>query len=202
MALLCFRMARITLTEGHSVVSGVSIMFLSFLYAGLIKDFDTAERLAHLSVELNEKFHGVQYEARFPGVLNGAVLSLRSPLASSLDPFLYAYRIGMQTGDLDYGLIASGCYIVTYYYCGLPLPALVEDAEQYCRQMVEYNQSTILLLSLAHYQCALNLMGRTKNPAKLRGEAFDVESLPIEELDNPRSAQAIYLATMQLAYYL
>lgn len=96
------------------------------------------------------------------------------PLRQSLDNFLDAYAVGMETGNVEVALLSAGTYCSTYMLCGLPLPPVAEDMRGYMQLIKEYGQDNAYMLLQPVWQTLLNLIDEdTASPIKLTGEAMD-----------------------------
>jgi len=104
-------------------------------------------------------------------MVHGFLQHLKRPAVLSLDPFLKAYRVGLETGDMFYGSLCLTVYSLLYIFSGLPLAPFVSDMKSFARQLVIWQQHTALVFLAPQLLLALNLMGDTKVPGIITWDA-------------------------------
>jgi hypothetical protein len=162
--------------------------------------------MGKLGMRVMGRFGEKDIGARVIFITNGFLTHLASPLHQLLNPLLKSHELGLKSGDLSYGMIASSVYCICYFLCGLPLRALDEDAEKFPSEMLKYKQLTAMSPCVLHRQAALNLMGESKDPLRLQGKAIkNIDAFLTQgtEIENIRANQVYtLLLMMQLSYYL
>ena len=125
------------------------------------------------------------------------------PLHESMDVLLYAYKMGMETGDCPFAFLAATTYASIYFVCGLPLRALQDDLKSFSSQMASYNQHLSGNMLQVYWQTVLNFMGRSHNPLVLTGEAMNEQRLTQVLLQTKQNAtlRAIWYGRMVLAFH-
>ena len=178
LSLLIFLMS---MRDGLNVYS--SYGFAVYGHAmGSFLNVDEAYRFGLLALEISKRFHSRSNDSRTYITVSCFLLHLRTSLQHCLDWLLKAHQCGMETGQLYHASLASGTYAMVYFYCGLPLQPLIEDASAFSQQVARYNHTTSLHVVFGFHQAALNLVGQCQNPSVLSGEAFDQDEylvLPI-----------------------
>jgi len=96
---------------------------------------------------------------------------------NSIEPFLHAYRIGMQTGDILNAMINAQQSCLISFLCGKELNLMETDVRTYIQKMSEYKQEETMHRLLPLWQIILNLIGPSKNPCELTGKAMDQTEL-------------------------
>ena len=145
-----------------------------------------------------------QYCARTIIPVHTFVHHITKPLHESLDPMLYAYKVGMETGDCPFGFLAAATYAGIYFVCGLPLRALQDDLKSFAQQMSTYNQTLSGSLLQVYWQTVLNFMGRSHNPLVLTREAMDQQQLSqvMQNANQVETIRVIWYCRMVLAFQL
>jgi hypothetical protein len=90
----------------------------------------------------------------------------------ALEPFLSAYRVGLETGDLFYGTLCLACYVLIYWHSGLPLRPFAHDLHNFGEQLSICHQDLQLAWLLSAHHFALNLMGESDDPLDFSLEAI------------------------------
>jgi hypothetical protein len=102
---------------------------------------------------------------------------LRLPVSASLDEFLSAYRLSLETGDIAMGAICLCNYHWVYKFCGLPLGPFASDLRQYLNELRLCHQEFLLAFMLPDLHLALNLTGQTDHPTAITWERIRESSL-------------------------
>jgi hypothetical protein len=95
---------------------------------------------------------------------------LRLPVSASIEPYLSAYRVSLQTGDLVMGSICLCNYLWVYKFSGLPLKPFAEDFKKYLTELRLCHQDFLLAFLLPDYHFTLNLTGQTDHPNEVSWE--------------------------------
>lgn len=204
-ALLIIRMLKVSLQYGATKYTASAYSMFGVVFCKFF-ELQEAQRMGKLGMRMLERF-GDQNELspRVIFISTGFLAHLKSPLHDLLNPLLKAYKLGLKTGDLAYGMIASSAYCICYFMCGLPLTVLSQDAENFATEMIKYKQLMALSPCLLHQQAALNLMGESPEVLRLQGDAIEnIEEFLKQgtDVENARTEQVYSSLMMQLAYYV
>ena len=126
--LISLRPFQMSLEHGLSKYSAHALSVYSYVLATRFR-VDDVHRFGCLALEISKKYPSRSVDVQTLNAVHSLCIHLRKPLHSSLDGILKAYQYGMEAGDLHHAGLASGIYAMMYFYCGLPLAPLVEDAE-------------------------------------------------------------------------
>jgi hypothetical protein len=155
-------MVRITLSHGMSHLAPLAFANYGNILAGTLQDEKEACRFAQVAKQIDGG------KAPIPATtmaIHGYLSHLRLPVSASLEPFLSAYRVSLETGDLAIGSICLCCYNWLYKFCGLPLGYFAADLRKYLAEIKLCRQDFLLAFLLPDFQLALNLTGETTNAA-------------------------------------
>lgn len=108
------------------------------------------------------------------------------------------------TEDIKNAAFAANLYLDMYFWCGLPLTPILQDAKSIRDEMTRYKQDVARDFVAIKYQCILNLMDRSRDPLKLVGSGMDEEELMKSALESKTFwvAQHIRLMRVVVAYHL
>lgn len=95
------------------------------------------------------------------------------PLIHSLEPCLDAHRIGLRTGEVEYGSLALSTYACVYVVHGLSLTNFLADMQFCSQQLTYFGQEAALSILRPCQQFAVSLSQGTLNPSEFAGEAMD-----------------------------
>lgn len=85
---------------------------------------------------------------------------IKKPFHESLDPMMAGYRTGIESGDLEYALVAAMQYSLLYLFVGLPLGPLEADLLSFAEQVHRYHLPYVLELTFYVYrEYVLDLQG-------------------------------------------
>jgi PAS domain S-box-containing protein len=94
----------------------------------------------------------------------------------TLQPFIDGYHSGLETGDLEFAAYCAEVYCLLCLYVGKELVELEREIGMYGEAIRQLKQEAALTWTQMHHQVVLNLMGRSVDPIRLNGEAYDREN--------------------------
>lgn len=172
------------------------------------------EIIAHLN-DLQEGNRYIQVGLRLPQIVDASeakgrllalacmVLSCVQPLSQCMYLGLDAYNAGMADGDIQHAFLGASMYLRSFLNSGLPFGPLLEDAEKFILQMLDYQQIMGFVLTVPIFQYLLCLSGKDDSPEDItQGKAIEM----IQMLDNEKhvnlATETMLLYGMQLSYYM
>ena len=196
------REMRILLNHGLSKYAADAFATYGTLM-GHMSNFAEAFRFGQLSLNLVNRFQAREHDSKTLLAVNFFVHHLRRPIHESIEPLLSAYQLGMEVGDIRNASMSFYAYICCYAICGLPLGPVLQDTNGFRVELGQYGQDLMFKLTSSVYQTMLNLVGRSQDPLRLKGEAMDEDKMlqEAEESNNVLLAQNIFLQRAILANY-
>jgi predicted ATPase len=85
--------------------------------------------------------------------------------------------MAMDSGSIDVALSSADAYAVVYTCAGLPLSHVASDMRRFKQQTVDYRLDTVQAVMASSLQFIMNLMGESRDPVVLTGEAMNQETL-------------------------
>jgi signal transduction histidine kinase len=134
---------------------------------------DAGYRFAQLGMRLMERFDERQFRCRILFIFNCLIRHWRDPVRDTLEPFLEAYRYGLDVGDLEFAAMSYWHHYHFGLQCGVELRTLVRDGEKYDHAIEPLKQETIRQVKNVCHQTVHNLMFATARPSMLLGDAYD-----------------------------
>jgi len=77
---------------------------------------------------------------------------IKKPFHESLDPLMAGYRSGIESGDMEYALVAAMQYSLLYIFVGLPLAPLESDLVAFADQVHRYHLPFVLEVTFYTYR--------------------------------------------------
>lgn len=163
----------------------------------------SANEACYLALELakNQNLMQSQYAPIAP--VYGFVLPWTEPLPTCSKQLLRGYQIGLETGDLEYGMINICIYGFFCFSSGKPLSNLEADLRDFSKQMKQCGMELQRNFLCLTWQVVLNLMGRSDDPLSMNGEVMTQGAILQEakEDNNPPLRVQLYCHQLQLAVY-
>lgn len=142
------------------------------LIAGL-GDLDGGYRFGNLAMKMAEKQSARRLRAATIFTYNTQIRHWKEHLKNTIEPYIEGYQIGLESGDLLY---AGNCLCVHdahNFAIGKELSELEREIAKNCNTIKNINQMQMLSQNSITWQVVLNLLGKSDNPVKLIGSAFD-----------------------------
>lgn len=169
--LVYVRLLELSVEHGTSPVTSVAYVSYAMILCSMM-DMEDAYRFGSLAFRLIDKAD----PATIPGMtvwFHVFMSHWRRPLRETLDDLLNGFEVGMDAGEIHYGMFSAGSYCSTYLASGLPLKPVTQDLRKFLRLMKDYKQHSTYLIHVPLLQYALNLMGEAEDPLVLTGEAMN-----------------------------
>jgi hypothetical protein len=122
---------------------------------------------------LHEKFKTKVWLGRVSAGYYGCVHGWKKPIQETLEPLRYAYRVGMETGDIEFAMMNGNirCWLQLDI---TPLPALEKEITVFNERMELYGQELNMMRIKPVWQMLKNLMGQAKgDPITLTGDIME-----------------------------
>ena len=160
------KMIELTLNYGWCPETSVAYAAYAQMLAHMDK-YGQAYRFSQLALHANPTKENLPCTTSF---IHGMCLHFQLPLPSSLNPTLMGYRIGIETGDLCFGVICLVKYIHLYLSCGLALQPFLSDLGSFVGQLKLFNQHRVLAFAIPAMLLVLNITGESDNPRDISWE--------------------------------
>ncbi|CAB9522752.1 Transcriptional regulator [Seminavis robusta] len=204
---ICCNMTLRTLRLGLSEYTGQSFA-LQAISCVVMNHFDLAKRLHGLwsHPEIVQRFTGHEVEAGTMAAGNACSGHMFWPLPRVADGFLKGYTSGMKTGAIEWAMTDAGCFMLTQFLAGTPLPVFETDCWVFVREMKKYGNRIHRPMCEMYLQCALNLMGKADGSSLtiLKGEAtkeYRMELIMQGKTPDEFPVNVAWFAQLMLSYY-
>ncbi|MCA9778677.1 MAG: diguanylate cyclase, partial [Candidatus Eremiobacteraeota bacterium] len=136
-------------------------------------------------------------------VVGGMVNAYVEPLRTILENHRMVYRLGIETGDLEYAAWGLHNELANSFWCGMDLEKLEQTTAHHVNVLRHYKQMPALACSLPMARLVKNLRGDGDGPARLVGSDYDERDhlRQLKEL-NTRGAVFCVAVSGMVARYL
>jgi predicted ATPase/serine phosphatase RsbU (regulator of sigma subunit)/tRNA A-37 threonylcarbamoyl transferase component Bud32 len=204
LAFIALERMRVYLKHGYPPDAPSNFVFYGMILAVGLMDFAGAKKYAEIGLKLMEKLGSRDRESMTTFIYNGLVRHWVDPIKNTIPPLLEGYRIGMETGDLNFAgfnLFFADSHTL---YAGKELPEIERNSAKINRIIAGLNQKHLLTLQSLSWQSLLNLMGDCEDPLILSGKAINAEKmLPVWASVDNRAALSTYwyIKLVHYVYY-
>ncbi|MBU1171000.1 MAG: diguanylate cyclase [Proteobacteria bacterium] len=166
-------------------------------------DFDGAMKFGHLGLKLIDKLGARAFESRTIYVYNALIRHWSAPIKDTLPDLMEGYRIGLETGDLDYAGLNLFFVDAHAFMAGVDLVEIERSMAKNNTIIAALKQNHILTVHLLVWQKVLILMGKCDDPLNYTGTVMDAEKLlPIWIASDNRAAISSYWFGKLMLYVL
>ncbi|NEO52306.1 MAG: AAA family ATPase [Okeania sp. SIO3B5] len=194
----------LSLKSGISPLFAFSCATYGLLLCGVEQDIDTGYKFGILACELLEKFHSKDQKTRVFQIVYNCIENWKVHIQETFPHVIETYKIGLETGDLEFASYGIHHYCCYSYLAGISLEKLEPEIENYSNSLKQIKQENTYYYNQISHQAVLNLLGHTENSTLLSGNAFNEEKfIPFYENINDRYALfQIYFNKLILSYFL
>jgi len=187
--LIALKVLNLSLQHGNIALSTYAYATYGQILCGVVGDIPQGYRFGQLALKLLDKFNDKKHRAKTLLVVYDYIVHWQAHVKETLNPFLEAYRSGLETGDIEFAARSAMVYAYHSYFLGQELVHLEQEMKSYTAVMRELKQNKMVHMNERYRQIVLNLIGKSENPCHLVGEAYDEEqSLPLHLQSNNRNA--------------
>jgi predicted ATPase len=181
--LYIFRGLKVTLKYGNSPSSVFAYGGYGLIASGVLKRYEVGYEYGELISSLINKFGAVQLSAFAALVKNTFLIHPQKHLKNSIQPTAKAYRIGLETGSVEFTPYVALTNAYFSFFIGTPLTEVTQTMEGYIKKMDEFNQELAAHRMRIYQETFHNLSGRSGNTYQLRGESYDETTMLQPALD-------------------
>lgn len=140
-------------------------------------DLNSGYKFGQLSLELLDKFDAKEYKTQTLVLLNCFINPWRLSVQSTLNKYIEAYHLGLETGNINYACTSACLYSISAYYSGKNLVNLEREMTEYAKVMNKLKNEEALVTQSIFQQSVLNLIGLSDNPYLLKGRIYNEDKM-------------------------
>ncbi|NJN66874.1 MAG: diguanylate cyclase [Chloroflexaceae bacterium] len=175
--LMTLKQVTLSIAHGNTPSSPMSYAALGVILCGMVGDIDAGYAAGQLALRLVERLRVREVACRTAMSFHFAIRHWKEPLRTIIPALREVYRSGMETGDLAHA--CYGAYHSNYlsFLAGAELEPLEAEMAAWSQAIARLRQTTAIYRNEVLRQMVLNLMGRSENPLRLRGEAYNEDTM-------------------------
>ena len=171
MLMIVFKTMRMSLQKGNCGISYYSYTSYGAVLCEL-GEIKSGYDFGVVGLQLSDREEARATSCRTKFNFSCFVQHWREPLHNTLDPFLKAHHIGLETGNGEFASFSLYFYTQHYYLSGKNLQQTFLEFEKNGRAIQQMGHFTPYNYLAIHHQAALNLAGLSNDPCKLEGDAY------------------------------
>ena len=177
MPFIVFESTHISLKHGIAPVSPFSYSGYGIILCGALGDIEYGYTIGSYALTLAELPFTLEFKARTLFVFNLFIKHWKHHARETLEEFRRIYKIALETGDIEYAAHAINNYCIVAFFTGTPLPELEKETAASYKTIHNLRQEPIENSNSMMRQVILNLIHSTKDPAYLKGDAFNEDEI-------------------------
>ncbi|MEG5044867.1 AAA family ATPase [Microcoleus sp. B4-C1] len=192
----------LSLTYGNAPTSAFSYAWYGLIHAGTGGDIDIGYQSGEVALGLLDNLKSKELKTKTYNLVYGYVRHWKRYPQDSLPFLLEAHQIALEAGELEYAAYGLYNYTALSFSMGRDLAEMERETETFDRAIHQIRQGNALSFVKIFRQAVLNLRGKTDNPCRLVGEAYDEDiMIPQHQANNVQYAIcSVYLNKLILGY--
>ncbi|MBD1832191.1 AAA family ATPase [Cyanobacteria bacterium FACHB-472] len=192
----------LSLTYGNAPTSAFSYAWYGLIHAGTGGDIDIGYQSGEVALGLLDNLKSKELKTKTYNLVYGYVRHWKCYPQDSLPFLLEAHQIALEAGELEYAAYGLYNYTALSFSIGRDLAEMERETETFDRTIHQIRQGNALSFVKIFRQAVLNLRGKTDNPCRLLGEAYDEDiMIPQHQANNVQYAIcSVYLNKLILGY--
>jgi len=166
--LIVLKQVQLSLEYGNNSASAFAYATYGLILSGIVGNIEAGYQFGKLALTLLDKLDAKDIKCRTLVMVHTFVTHWQQPVKGTLQPLLAAYQSGLETGDLEFAVLATFAYSYHSYLIGKELGELEEEMTSYGTLMSKLKQETALNWNQIFRQTLLNLQGRAGGDGETR----------------------------------
>uniref|UniRef100_A0A7S4IB76 Orc1-like AAA ATPase domain-containing protein n=1 Tax=Odontella aurita TaxID=265563 RepID=A0A7S4IB76_9STRA len=173
--LIALRMVQLSVRHGLHRTSAVGFATYGMLLCGHLRDVKRGNYFGDLALSVVARFRANELLAQVSMIVCSFCKHQKYNIGLSMEPLLMGYRVGMQVGDVQWGLACAHQYCMAALHSGKSLVSLHAEMMTLLHQMKHHKQDMSHFMLLPSVQYVKNLLGGSKYPTEMTGEVMNEE---------------------------
>ncbi|HEY9611562.1 trifunctional serine/threonine-protein kinase/ATP-binding protein/sensor histidine kinase [Allocoleopsis sp.] len=185
--LIVLEMVNLSIYYGNAPLSAFAYALYGLILSGVVLEIEIGYKFGNLALNVVERLNATALKTKVLYTVAAHILHSKSHLKYALPLLQEGYSRGLETGELECGYSAKEKSQFSYFI-GLELTELEQEIAIFSQALVQIRQEAALNYNQIIHQAVLNLLGRSKNPCRLIGTAYNEEQmLPFHREANDRN---------------
>ncbi|MBK8884551.1 MAG: hypothetical protein IPN67_19995 [Bacteroidales bacterium] len=174
---MALKMIQLSVRNGNSPYSLFGYSLFAIVKLGVEGDIEEGYKMGKFPIELTAKFKSRESSAKIHSLYNLFIKHWKDPLKETIEPLMETFRVGLETGDLEFAAYCIMYSSVHALFCGKELDSVNAEMKENIEKVKKLMQERTLFNLKFHRQFVLNLMGYAADRTVLTGECFDEEKM-------------------------
>ncbi|HEY9604880.1 MAG TPA: AAA family ATPase [Allocoleopsis sp.] len=179
MVLIVCKMVNLSINYGNATCSPLSYAAYGLILCGIVQDIELGYQFGKLSLSLTEKLNAKKENTKALEVLGTHVIHWKEHIKETLPILIDAYQNGVETGEFEFAGYAAYNVCCHSYFIGQELTELEQKIATYSQAISQIRRENPFNWTAIFWQTVLNLLGRSENPCRLIGRAYNEDRLPL-----------------------
>jgi PAS domain S-box-containing protein len=169
------KMVNLSVDYGNTIWSPLSYVTYGFALCGVVQDIELGYKFGKLALSLAEKLNTKKGSAKALWTFGVHVLHWKVHFRETIPTLVDAYQNGVETGDFEFAGYAAYNVCFRSFFVGEELTQLEQKTATYSKAIGQIRRQSPSNWIAMLWQTILNLLGRSENPSRLIGSAYDEE---------------------------
>lgn len=204
MPLWIIKLLTLSLRYGNAPESPFAYATYGLIQCGIFDNIKQGHTFGQLALKIMKNQNTRQVQCKTIYTVNAFITHWAKPYSETLQDFVDAYQIGLETGDLEYASYCSLSHNVHALCIGMNLQKLDRQITGYAEIFKKLSQEESVQLLYMIRQFVANLTATHGKNSQLNGKFFsETKSLPIYLQSNDKMMIfSVFYYKIQLAYLL
>ncbi|BDU51265.1 ATP-binding hybrid sensor histidine kinase/response regulator [Haliovirga abyssi] len=177
--LLVIKMVKLSIKYGNISYSAFAYVNYGLILTGALYMINGGYEFGKLALYLIEKFDAKELEAKVLMVYNTTIRYYKEPLKNTFPSLIRGYKVGIETGDFEYGTYNGAVYGYNSFFQGKSLEEYYKSTNNFSEAFKSYGQNTQYNYNQLFAQMAYNLSEDVENIFEFNGPNYnEKEVLP------------------------
>ncbi len=186
-------MTKLSLKYGNSKISCIAFAVFSVILGVKLGETKNAAKLSEISLDLFKLFSNKRTHAKFYMPYLTLTKHIKDPIRNYIDDYISAYRIGVETGEVEWGALCLFKHNYLLFHCGKNLNEIWPIIKKNCESGKELQQSLTLELMTIPVQVVENLLFSKEDVHVLEGEFYN--EIQIQNQDKEPDELSLFFYT-------
>ncbi|MBP5971891.1 AAA family ATPase [Brasilonema sp. CT11] len=201
--LIALSKINLSIIYGNIELSAFAYGQYTVVLCGILQDYESAYKFGKLSLVLGERLNAQKEKAKTCLGFGAHSMHWKKHIKETISVLIEGYQGGVEIGDFEYAGYCA-CYVCEHlYFLGSELTQLEQEIAIYSKAIAQIKQEASFNWTVIFRQAVLNLLGKTQNPIRLFGDAYNEEqSLPLAIKANNRIELLFFYLNKLILCYL
>ena len=194
--LFILKQVYLSLQYGNTPTSAFAYANYGLMLCGIVGDIEAGYQFGELAMSLASNQTSVTAKVIF--VFATMIKPWKEHVEKTLKLLLTAYKLSLETGNLEFAAYALYDYCNNAYFLGHNLENLEQEIATYNQAIERIQQERSLNCNQITQQAILNLLGQSETPCRLIGRVYNAEQMLAIHLQESYSIELLEIHRYQL----